>query len=307
MHHAVPGTRALVALLLSLVLAAACAGAPSVRTTSTPADAAVDEPYAMARAEPGDDEPTLFRLRHRGSITVGTKVDQPLFGLRDPADGTVSGLDAEMARLVALRLFGADDPRHLRFVEVRSADRETYLQERRVDLVTATYTINTERRKLVDFAGPYFVAGQDVLVPRSDTTTRSVEDLDGLRVCTAPGSTSLANVVRLAPTADIRTADNYSLCIDGMRSDLYDAVTTDNAILLGYVDESPQEWRLVGEPFTVEGYGIGVALGQRDLCRFVTETLRIAAANGDWERAYRRSVGRTAVSVVPSPPPLESC
>lgn len=306
MHHAVPGARALVAMLLPAVLAAACAGAPS-DPTSMLADAAVDEAYAMAVAEPEDDEPTLFRLRNRGSITVGTKVDQPLFGLRDPADGTVSGLDAEMARLVALRLFGVDDPRHLRFVEVASADREAYLQERRVDLVTATYTITAERRAKVDFAGPYFAAGQDILVPAQDTTIHSVQDLDGRRVCTTPGSTSLATVVRRVPGAEVMTADNYSLCVDGMRSGLYEAVTTDNAILLGYVDESPQEWRLVGAPFTSEGYGIGVAQEQRDLCRFVAETLRIAAVNGDWERAYRRSVGRTALATVPPPPPLQPC
>ena len=64
----------------------------------------------------------------------------------------------------------------------------------RVDLVIATYTINDERKEQVDFAGPYYVAGQDLLVRQDDDSINGPDDLAGKKVCAATGSTPIERI-----------------------------------------------------------------------------------------------------------------
>ena len=84
---------------------------------------------------------------------------------------------------------------------------------------------------------------------------------DSIKTCTVEGSTSLENLNEMAPDANVSTFDTYSKCADAMGQGRVDAVTTDNVILLGLVDESDGDYELLENPFTDEPYGIGVADG----------------------------------------------
>src|SRR6188768_1179873 len=46
---------------------------------------------------------TMAALNEAGEITIGTKFDQPLFGLKGP-DGTPEGFDVEIGKLIAAQL-----------------------------------------------------------------------------------------------------------------------------------------------------------------------------------------------------------
>lgn len=250
-----------------------------------------------AGAAPDD---AIAKIRDRGSITIGTKFDQPLFGLVDPATGVPAGFDVEIAKLVTRRVFGAQVARNITFVETPSKVRETALTSGTVDLVVATYTITPERDAVVDFTEPYYETGQSILVSRADTTTRSVADLAGKRVCTVTGSTSATNLAAKAPTAVPVLLDTYSACVAALRAGQVDAVTTDEAILLGYLADGGHDLRIAGEPFTREAYGIGVAPGgvcQQRLDAALNEIFR----DGSWRRAWKRTIG-AAGGTPPAPP-----
>ena len=107
----------------------------------------------------------MAKLKEAGKITVGTKFDQPLFGLKNP-DGKPEGFDVEIAKLIAGEMGIADDK--IDFIEAVSANREPFIQQGKVDIVVATYTINDTRKQVVDFAGPYYVAGQDIMVAKGN-------------------------------------------------------------------------------------------------------------------------------------------
>ena len=55
--------------------------------------------------------------------------------------------------------------------------------------------------------------------------------------------------------------DIYDKCADALGNGQVDVVTTDNVILLGFVAESDGDFKLVGEQFTEEPYGIGIDEG----------------------------------------------
>src|SRR5207248_10597437 len=99
-----------------------------------------------------------------------------------------------IAKIIARKLCGNDITGKLEFVETPSKIRETAIEDGRVDLVVATYTINDTRKQQVDFAGPYYIAGQDIMVRKDENGIQGVTDLNGRKVCSVQGSTSIDNV-----------------------------------------------------------------------------------------------------------------
>jgi glutamate transport system substrate-binding protein len=247
---------------------------------------------------------TMAELNEAGGITVGTKYDQPGFGLLNPQTGDPEGFDVEIARIVAAELGIAEDD--ITWTETVSANREPFIQDGKVDIVVATYTINDTRKEVVDFAGPYYVAGQDIMVPAGNPQgIQGVEDLNGKRVCTVNGSTSLTNVQEMAPQADLSILfDTYSQCADALADGRVDAVTTDNVILSGLVFESDGQFELVGSTFTEEPYGIGVEKGADEFRDFINDVLEEAYESGAWAEAFEATVGQVEEET-PEPPPVD--
>jgi glutamate transport system substrate-binding protein len=243
---------------------------------------------------------TMAAIRARGYIRVGIKFDQPYFGYRDQ-DGAVHGFDAEIAKLLAVGVFGgkvSDIDDRIHWVQAVSRNRETLLQAGSVDIIVATYTINDARREKVDFAGPYYVAHQDIMV-RSDSTVRSFEDLTGKRVCTAQGSTSYENLILKNPNTQPVQRDTYSECATALEHGEVEAVTTDRDILSGYVHQANGVFRILNIAFSDEPYGIGVAKGDMAFRAFLNDRLAAVEANGDWARAARYSLSN--VDTIPPP------
>jgi len=251
---------------------------------------------------------TMARLQEAGKIVVGTKFDQPLFGLKDPVSGEVEGFDVEIAKLIAQRIFGGtleEAGEKIEFMETVSANREPFIEEGKVDIVVATYTINDARKQRVDFAGPYYVAGQDIMVKKGDTSIKGVADLNGKKVCSVVGSTSIKNVQAKAPQADLSVSfDKYSLCAEALKDGRVQAVTTDNIILLGLIKDAPNDFQLVGETFTEEPYGIGLKKGDDDFRDFINDVLEEIYENGEWEEAFARTDGE-AGEEAPEPPDVD--
>jgi glutamate transport system substrate-binding protein len=316
-HNLVKRLSPLVLLLALALLAAACGGSSeselgqAVEEEESAAAADASEPAGGGEAAevPSFEEGTLMaEIQDRGVLRVGTKYDQPLFGLAN-LEGEPEGFDVEIAKRVAEGIFGEGNVEvgeNIEFTEAVSANREPFLQDGTVDMVVATYTINDTRKEVVDFAGPYYVAGQDIMVAAGNPLgIESVEDLNGKRVCTVNGSTSLENVREQAPQADLSVLfDTYSQCRDALRQGAVDAVTTDNVILLGLINESPDEFELVGNPFTEEPYGIGVPKGADDFRAFINDVLEESYEDGSWAEAFESTVG-VVEPETPEPPPVD--
>jgi glutamate transport system substrate-binding protein len=247
--------------------------------------------------EPGT---TMARLHDAGTITVGTKFDQPGFGLANP-QGVPEGFDVEIAKIIAGELGIA--PEDIKWEETVSANRESFIQNGQVDMVVATYTINDDRKKLVDFAGPYYVAGQDIMVEKGNPLgIEAPEDLAGKKVCSVEGSTPAENMRTKYPEAQLVLFDVYSKCADALRNGQVDAVTTDNVILTGLVAGSPEEFELVGNPFTEEPYGIGLKKGDDEFRTFINDVLEKSFENGEWAAAWERTAGKITGQDAPEPP-----
>ena len=265
------------------------------------------EPSVAASASfaPGT---TMARLAAAKKITVGTKYDQPGFGLQG-LDGRPTGFDVEIAKIIAGKL--GIPASGITFVETPSAVREEVLEQGKVDMVVATYTINAKRKQRISFAGPYYVAGQDLMVGKDDTKITGPESLKAApttKVCSVTGSTPAETVKKyLASPSQLVLFDVYSKCADALRTGQVQVVTTDNVILLGLVSKSNGAFKLVGKPFTKEPYGIGLKKGDTAFCGFIDDTLKEAASSGAYEKAWTSTAGSVEGAQTPILPSAAPC
>jgi glutamate transport system substrate-binding protein len=248
----------------------------------------------------------MAELAEGGTVTVGTKFDQPGFGLLG-LDDTPEGFDVEVAKIIAGALGIA--PEDIKWEEAPSAVREEIIEDGKVDYVVATYTINEERAQRITFAGPYYVAGQQLMVKSDNDTITAPEDLadnPDAKVCSVTGSTPAEQIKEyLADERQLVLFDVYDKCADALRTGQVDVVTTDNVILLGFVSESDGEFKLVGEQFTEEPYGIGIEKGDVEFCEFINETL---AENEDaYKEAWASTAGQIEGTQDPELPEPAEC
>ena len=228
-----------------------------------------------------------------GGLKFGVKADQPGLGLQTGT--TYEGFDIEIAKIIAKGL-GMDEG-DIEFVTTVSANREPYIEQGTVDVVVATYTINEERKQKVNFAGPYFTAGQDLLVP-TDSTITGPDQLAGKKVCSVAGSTPAKRIKEEHPDVALQEFDAYSKCVTALAGGQVDAVTTDDIILAGYAaqDQYAGKFKVVGKKFSEEPYGIGVKKDDSTGCNKINDILKAAASDGSYKAAWDNTLGKSGTA-----------
>jgi glutamate transport system substrate-binding protein len=270
-----------IAALAGLSLAAGCA---SDNPTPTPT---AEVTFAAGT--------TMAKLKAAQKVTIGTKFDQPLFGLKG-LDGIPAGFDVEIGKIIAAELGIPADK--IEWVETKSAVREEVIEQSKVDLVVATYTINDTRKQRIAFAGPYYVAGQDIMVRKDDNSITGPDSFKAgtKKVCSVTGSTPAKKIEEYVKdkTAQIVLFGGYAQCVEALKTKVVDAVTTDNVILLGYVDQDPTAFKILNKPFTTEPYGIGVKKDDTAFRTFINDVLEKIYADGRYAKAWQDTVGDVA-------------
>ena len=237
---------------------------------------------------------TMEKLNKAGKIKIGVKYDQPGIGNKNPSTGKPEGFDIEIGKIVAGQL--GLKPDQIEFVETVSKNREPFIENGTVDIVVASYSITDKRKKVISFAGPYYITGQDLLIRKEDAgTITGPEALTGKTVCSVTGSTPLAKLESEYKQAKTQAYATYTECVDKLETKGVDAVSTDGAILLGYA---------ANNPFSTEKYGIGLKKDDSDFRAFLNTSLEKSFSNGAWKKAYDASLGKSG-SAAPAPPALE--
>ncbi|MFI7637948.1 glutamate ABC transporter substrate-binding protein [Nonomuraea sp. NPDC049400] len=242
------------------------------------------------------------KAKNDKKLVIGVKADQPGLGLRTP-DGTFAGFDVEVAKYVAKQL--GVEAKDITFKETVSANREAFIEQGQVDMVVATYSITDARKQKVSFAGPYFVAGQDLLVRAADAALTGPEALNGKKLCSVAGSTPAQKVKsEYSKEVQLQEERTYSACVDRVLGGQLDAITTDNVILAGYAAQHAGKLKVVGKPFSTEKYGIGLKKDDTAGRKAVNDALEKMFSDGSWTKALQASVGASGFAL-PQAPQLE--
>jgi glutamate transport system substrate-binding protein len=245
---------------------------------------------------------TMEKLNKAQKIKIGTKFDQPGFGQKG-LSGKPEGFDVEMAKAVVKELGIPTDK--IEWVETPSAVREDSIINGKVDLVAATYTINDKRKERIAFAGPYYQAGQNIMVRKDDSSITGPDSFkDGTKkVCSVTGSTPIETIKKYLKDVPSQLVpfDTYDKCRDALKSKQVDAVTTDNVILLGYIAKDEASFKLAGENFTKEPYGIGVKKDDKAFRDFINDLLDKMFTDGRWKKAWDDTAGKFGAKLGDAP------
>lgn len=237
-----------------------------------------------------------------GHVVMGTKYDQPNLGERTP-DKQFAGLDTDVSRYVVeyiAKKHGWATP-EIEWRETPSAQRETLINNGEVNMITATYSINKGRLKAVDFAGPYLVTHQALLV-REDSGIKGLNDIaPGTRLCSVSGSTPAQKVKDALPEVQLQEFDTYAACAEGLKQGVVDATTTDATILAGfaqrYKERFGEEYSVIqlkkddGSFWTNENYGIGLPKGDAKAKAEVNEALNEMHDSGEFQKIVAKNLG----------------
>lgn len=283
-------------ILASLVLTGCAEGAPPAaggggEEGTTTGEAPV---FEVATDVALEGSPTFDKITAAGGkVVVGVKEDQPNLGYLDAVTGERTGFDVDVARWMAASLGVSEE--NIEFKAIPSANREQAIINGDIDYYVGTYSITDKRKDQIDFAGPYFETGQGLLVG-ADSEITGVDDLvAGVKVCSATGSTPIQNIKDNYPEVTPVEFEKYSECVEALKNGQVDAVTTDEAILIGYAAQAPDQLKVVGEPFSTELYGIGLAKGDDALRDHFNTTLE---EGGDvWQSIFDYNLGSSGTTV----------
>ncbi|MBF8185299.1 glutamate ABC transporter substrate-binding protein [Nonomuraea sp. K274] len=251
------------------------------------------------------------KIQGASTVVVGTKYDQPSLGLKVGNDP--EGFDVDVAKAVVKELAGGKDV-EIVWKESASSNREPFLQNGTVDIIFASYSITEERKGKVTFGGPYVVAHQDVMVRKDDTSINTPQNLVGKRICKAAGSNSYRRITDPPPDGeldlDATTVDaaNYSECVQKLSGSNLDAVTTDDLILAGFAKQAGGNFKVLGQGFTDEKYGIGLKKGDTKTCEAVNAAVKKLWDNGTISQLLTKWFGGIqGLKLSETAPPPEGC
>jgi glutamate transport system substrate-binding protein len=235
----------------------------------------------------------------RGTLTIGIRFDQP--GLSERTlDGRFVGFDVEVATYVAAEL--GVDAEDINWKETTASRRESDITSGEVDLVVASYSITEQREQQIAFAGPYFHTGQDLLVRLTSTEITGPDTLDGRKLCSVTNSTSAQQVKdRFSRAVELVEYPRYPDCVTALLAGQVDAVTTDAVLLAGYAAEHPDLMKVVGKPFSLERYGVGLRKGDTDGVARINEAIRKMISGGAWLDSLTRNIGPSGYELPPPP------
>ncbi|WP_353713614.1 glutamate ABC transporter substrate-binding protein [Arthrobacter sp. K5] len=235
-----------------------------------------------------------------GKLTIGISYDRPGLGIKNP-DGSFKGFDVDVAKYVAAKL-GVQES-GITWKEAPPAQRENLIQNGQVDYVVNTYSINDARKERVAFAGPYFLAGQSLLVRADNTDITGPESLNGgKKLCSVTGSTPAQNIKKnYSKDAQLQEYDSPSACVEALKSGAVDAMTTDDSQLAGYASVNQGKLKLVGKTFSKESYGIGLKKDDSSGRAKINDAIEAMIKDGSWAKAFKVNLGPSGYPLPAAP------
>jgi glutamate transport system substrate-binding protein len=252
--------------------------------------------------QPAGTTGLVAKAQNEKKLVIGVKFDQPGLGLKTP-DGKFIGFEIDVARYVANQLGVSETG--ISYREAQAAERESLIRKGEVDFIVATYSITEKRKNEVAFAGPYFVAHQDLLVRADNTDIIGPESLNGnKKLCSTKGSVPAQNVKeKYARDVQLQEFGRNSDCVTPLVNGTLDAMTSDDIILAGYAAQQAGKLKLVGKGFSDERYGIGLKKDDSAGKAAINKAIQQMQSSGEWKKALEVNVGPSGYKI-PEPPSI---
>ena len=220
-------------------------------------------------------------IKAAGVVKVATFDANPPFGSVDAKTHHIVGYDVDFAQALAKAL-GVK----LELVATNPANRIPLLQSGKADLIVADITITPERAQVIDFSTPYFVTGQQFLVPAGSPD--KLDEYSKARIGAVKGTTGEQALHQRFPQARVLSYDDIPLALTALRNGNVQAITQDSTILAGLLAEAPDKakFKILPDLLSKEEIGVGVKKGEPALLKAVNDELVKLEKTGEAAKIY---------------------
>ena len=252
--------------------------------------------FAFAGVASGADielakESTLEDILKRGELRVGFEAGYVPFEMTDK-NGNFVGFDIDMAKEMAKAM-------GVKFVPVNTAWDGIIpaLLSNKFDIIMSGMTVTQERHLKVNFADPYIIVAQTILLNKKhEDTVESYRDLNDSQytVTSKLGTTGEQAVKRYIPKANYKSFETETEAFLEVLNGKADAYVYDlpNCVYL-YAQQGKGKVVFLDEPFTYEPLAWAVNKGDPDFINWLNNFLRQVKNDGRYDRIYNKWIKGT--------------
>ena len=224
----------------------------------------------------------IAKIKKAGVLKVGVKQDVPNFGYYNAAKEEYQGMEIDIAKKIAKQL-GVKT----QFTAVTPQTREAMLDNGQIDLLIATYTITDTRKASYAISNPYYTDEIGFLTSTA-ASIKNIKGLNGKTIGVTQGSTTKAAIQAYGKAHGLHfkfvELGTYSELAVSLYAHRIDAVSTDKAILTGYVSKNAH---ILKQGFNTEDYGIAAKKSNSGLITYVNGLLSEWQSDGSLQKIYQ--------------------
>jgi polar amino acid transport system substrate-binding protein len=229
---------------------------------------------------------TLSKIQENGELRVGFNAGYMPFEMTDK-NGNFVGFDIDVAKEMAKAM-------NVKFVPVNT-DWDGIIPSLitgKFDIIMSGMTVTQERNLQVNFADPYIVVGQTILLHKKhEGSIRSYKDLnhEKFTITSMLGTTGEKAVKRMIPKAKYKSFDKEQEAALEVANGKADAFVYDLPYCAIFMDEQGKD-KLVflDKPFTYEPLAWAVNKGDPDFLNWLNNFLRQLKNDGRYQNIYNK-------------------
>ena len=232
------------------------------------------------------DEDSYEKLEEKGQIVMGLDDTFAPMGFRDDK-GELVGFDVDLASEVFKRT-GFE----VKFQPIDWTMKETELNSGNIDVIWNGYSITEERKEKVAFTQAY-LENRQIIVTLSDSSINNKADLEGKKVAVQSESSALEAINKepeIVATFDggepVLFDTNHEAIMD-LEAGRVGAVVGDEVLIRYYIKQkNSEDYKILGEDFGEEEYGIGLRKEDKKLLEAINKALDEMREDGSYNEIY---------------------
>ena len=247
----------------------------------------------LAAALPAQAD-VLEKIRAGGSITLAHRDASIPFSYLDQDKRPIGySIDLCLKVVDAIRRDLKLDKLEVKYLQVTPATRIAAVAEGQAQMECGSTTNNAERRKTVDFTIAHFISSSRLLV-RTDAKIAAIDQLATRTVVSTKGTTSLAMLRRVSDDQGLKLniveapdhAQAFAMVTEGKAN----AFAMDDVLLFGLRANAPKpdDYSVIGKPFTMEPYAIMLPKGDAAFKKVVDQEVRRVILSGEVNAMYTK-------------------
>lgn len=229
---------------------------------------------------------TLDEVKARGVLRVGLEPGYMPFELVNQK-GEIIGFDVDMAKRMAKAL-GVK----LELVSTAWDGIIPSLVTGKFDVIMSGMTITDERAQTVDFAKPYIVIGQTLLVNKKhEGKVKSFKDLNDpkFRIASKLGTTGEIAAKEKLPKAQYFSYETEHEALMETVNGKIDAFVYDSPYnAVAFAEKGQGKLYFIDKPFTDEPLGWAVRKGNPKFVAFLNDFLAKSKQDGSYDKIYNK-------------------